>query len=144
MDAGTWVNPALKQYSKPIAFEGLAKIASDTNSIYLGQGFPDWDTPRFVRMAMIEATQAEENQYVRVAGHPKLCEEIAKQYSPLLHHNINPMTEINVAGGATSVMANILGSFIKPGDGELICFSPAYLGYTPMFHYFGSQIKWCE
>ena len=32
-------------------------------------------------MAMIEAVQREENQYIRVAGHPKLCNEISEKYT---------------------------------------------------------------
>lgn len=60
----------------------------------MAQGFPDWDTPKFVLDYMNEATKANENQYIRVAGHPNLVNEIARTYSPKLKHQIDPLTEV--------------------------------------------------
>ena len=64
-------------------FEVLGNLAKVHHANDLSQGFPDWDTPRFIQQAMIDAVQNEENQYVRPQGHPALCEQIASHYSLL-------------------------------------------------------------
>jgi len=44
---------------------------------------------------MAEAIEKNENQYIRVAGHPNLVKEIARTYGPKLNREIDPLTEVN-------------------------------------------------
>lgn len=48
-------------------------------AVNLGQGFPDWASPSFVKDAMKNAVDAEQNQYCRSAGHPPLVQTLAKR-----------------------------------------------------------------
>lgn len=138
-----YIQPAVKRFSKPVAFEELFGISQKANSIYFAQGFPDWDTPRFVRMAMIEAVQQEENQYIRPAGHPELCREIAEKYSKIYNREINAMSQILVSNGATAILTNAMGPLMSPGEHEIVCFAPAFLGYIPLFHIMGAKnVRW--
>jgi len=63
----------------------------------LAQGFPDWETPEFVREYMTQAINKNENQYIRVAGHPNLVKEIAKTYGPKFNRTLDPLTEVKKA-----------------------------------------------
>lgn len=63
----------------------------------LAQGFPDWETPKFVRTYLSEAIEKNENQYIRVAGHPNLVKEIARTYGPKLGRELDPLTEVKYA-----------------------------------------------
>ena len=60
----------------------------------MAQGYPDWQPPSFVKDSLQEAAQADENQYTRVGGHPKLVKAIAEEYSPKLGRSIDPMEEV--------------------------------------------------
>ena len=60
----------------------------------MAQGFPDWETPKFVTEYLTEGVKNGENQYIRVAGHPNLVTQIAKTYGPKLNREIDPLTEV--------------------------------------------------
>ncbi len=62
----------------------------------LAQGFPDWETPKFVLDYLSEAINKNENQYIRVAGHPNLVKEIARTYGPQLNRELDPLTEVYI------------------------------------------------
>ncbi len=49
----------------------------------LGQGFPDFPAPAFIKEAAQQALARDFNQYSRGAGHPRLVNAIARVYSPL-------------------------------------------------------------
>ena len=44
-----------------MAFEVLGEASRKVGAFDMAQGFPDWDTPRFIQQAMIDAVQNEEN-----------------------------------------------------------------------------------
>lgn len=54
-------------------------LARSTGAVNLGQGFPDWATPAFVKEALARATAENHNQYARSAGHPPLVQALAKR-----------------------------------------------------------------
>jgi aspartate/methionine/tyrosine aminotransferase len=43
-------------------------MAKELGAINLGQGFPDWPAPEFVKDAMVAAIRGDHNQYTRSAG----------------------------------------------------------------------------
>ena len=61
----------------------------------MGQGAPDWETPKFLTSALGSATLQNENQYLRCGGHPELVEVIAEQYGPKFDRKIDPLTEVS-------------------------------------------------
>jgi aspartate/methionine/tyrosine aminotransferase len=90
-----------------------------------GQGFPDWETPQFVKNAMDRAVAENHNQYCRSAGEPSLVGALAKHYSPLMGREIDAMTEVTTSVGATEALFAIMQSLIDPGDDVLIL-EPAF------------------
>ena len=73
----------------PLPFQ-FSPLAVETGAVNLGQGFPNWASPRFIKDAMIKAVNDNENQYCRSAGHTNLVKAIAKKYAaawvtPLFH-----------------------------------------------------------
>lgn len=66
-------------------------------AVNLGQGFPDWETPAFLKEAMVEAMANNENQYCRSAGHRKLVDAVAARYGALMNRQINPLDEVMIS-----------------------------------------------
>ena len=81
------------------------------NAVNLGQGFPDYPMPEFVKEAAIEAIRDDYNQYSRPAGHARLVQTLAARYTPRFGRDINPYTEIGVVGGATNAIFSALVRF---------------------------------
>ena len=60
----------------------------------LGQGFPDWESPAFLKEAGKRAVDEDHNQYTRSAGHPALVQELSKWYSRVLQRDVDAMSEV--------------------------------------------------
>ena len=106
----------------------------------MAQGFPDWETPLFVKEALNNATKANENQYIRCGGHLSLVNAIATEYSEKFNREINALTEVTVANGATGILANAYCSFVEPGD-EVIVFEPGFEFHWVDALIFGAKIS---
>ncbi|OMJ75991.1 hypothetical protein SteCoe_24753 [Stentor coeruleus] len=105
-------------------------LALKHQAINLGQGFPNFACPQFVKDALTEAVNNNENQYSRPAGFPMLVEEIAKIYSVKHNRKIDPMTEVAVCYGASEALFNVSMALINPGD-EVIVIDPSFDIYIP-------------
>ena len=73
-------------FDKPTVFATFSQLSAQHNAVNMGQGFPNFPSPRFVKEALCEATMDEYTQYTRSQGHPALVQEIARQYSPRIGH----------------------------------------------------------
>lgn len=69
----------LEGFGAPTVWEEFTPLARSTGAINLGQGFPDWASPRFVKDAIIRSVEENNNQYCRSAGHPPLVQALAKR-----------------------------------------------------------------
>lgn len=96
-------------------WEEFTPLARATGAINLGQGFPDWASPRFVKDAIIRAVEENHNQYCRSAGQPALVQALAKRYSAQLGRPINWETEVTIGVGSTETLFSIMQSFLNPG-----------------------------
>jgi len=105
-------------------FATWSRLAVEHNAINLGQGFPDFEAPDFVKEAAIQAIRDGDNQYSRSAGHPKLVEAIADTFEI----PIDPMDEVTVTCGSTETIAAAILGLINPGD-EVIVIEPFYDSY---------------
>jgi len=98
--------------------------------VNLGQGFPDFDPPPFVREAARQAIEADCHQYTRPAGHPALVELLASRYSAHLERELDPMKEVAVTVGCSQALYIAMQCLVRPGD-EVVLFEPffdLYLG----------------
>jgi len=109
-------------------FAEFTALANAVGAVNLGQGFPNFAAPDFVKEAAIAAIAADLNQYARSAGHPRLVQALAHAYSPLFERTLDPMTEIVVTVGATEGIFASIQALVDPGD-EVILIEPFYDSY---------------
>jgi aspartate/methionine/tyrosine aminotransferase len=110
-------------------FTEMTALAQDLGAINLGQGFPDWDGPDFIKQAAAESLAAGgADQYPAMAGIRPLRQAIAARYGPLIGRPIDPDTEVTVTSGCTEALAASLLGLLDRGD-EVVMISPFYDSY---------------
>jgi aspartate/methionine/tyrosine aminotransferase len=109
-------------------FAEMSRLAVQHRAVNLGQGFPDFAGPDFVKEAAKRAIDADLNQYAVSHGHPRLRKAIATEFSGRYNLDIDPDAHVTVASGATEVIFDAIQAFIGPGD-ELVAFEPFYDSY---------------
>ena len=109
-------------------FAEFTALANQVGAVNLGQGFPNFAAPDFVKEAARQAIAADLNQYARGAGHPRLVNALAQIYGPLLNRSLDPLREIVVTVGATEGIFATLQALVDPGD-EVILIEPFYDSY---------------
>jgi N-succinyldiaminopimelate aminotransferase len=110
-------------------FAEMSALAVRTNSVNLGQGFPDTDGPRSLLDAAVEAIRTGHNQYPPGPGVPELRQAIALHQQRHYGLSFDPDTEVLVTAGATEAIAASLLALAAPGD-EVVVFEPYYDSYT--------------
>ncbi|MEZ4520110.1 MAG: methionine aminotransferase [Thermomicrobiales bacterium] len=121
-------------------FTEMSVLAVEHEAINLGQGFPDFGGPDFVKNAAVEAIQSDLNQYAPSHGLARLREAIAADWSEQHNVDVDPDAEITVTSGATEALLSALLAFVDPGD-EVIFFEPFYDSYVPQTVFAGGIPK---
>lgn len=111
-------------------FAEMSRLALEHGAINLGQGFPDFEAPAFVKDAAVRAIAAGHNQYAASPGLPRLRREIAANWQRRFGVAVDPDTEVTVAAGATEGLFDATMALLDPGD-EAIVFEPFYDAYAP-------------
>jgi aspartate/methionine/tyrosine aminotransferase len=111
-------------------FTEMSRLAAEHKAVNLGQGFPDFPGPDFVKEAAIQAIRADLNQYAVSHGTPRLRRAIAETWSRSYGRAIDPEPEVSVASGATELLLDATLGLVNPGD-EVIVFEPFYDSYLP-------------
>jgi aspartate/methionine/tyrosine aminotransferase len=109
-------------------FAEFTALANATGAVNLGQGFPNFSAPDFVKEAARAAIAGDFNQYARSAGHPRLVQALAQVYGAHFGRALDPMTEIVVTVGATEGIFATVQALVDPGD-EVILLEPFYDSY---------------
>jgi kynurenine--oxoglutarate transaminase/cysteine-S-conjugate beta-lyase/glutamine--phenylpyruvate transaminase len=84
----------LRGYDFVNVWQEFSGLANAHKAVNLGQGFPDWAAPAFVKNLCQKAISDNHNQYCRAPGEIGLVKSLAKAYEPLLGRPINPESEI--------------------------------------------------
>jgi aminotransferase len=108
----------------------MTRISDSLGGYNLSQGFPDFDSPKEIKEAAINAILNNFNQYPVTFGEPELREAISRKADWYNNIKCNPETDITVTCGATEAMIATLKALINPGD-EIIIFEPFYENYGP-------------
>jgi N-succinyldiaminopimelate aminotransferase len=111
-------------------FAEMTALALRHDAINLGQGFPDFDGPTFVRDAAVAAMEAGHNQYAPMPGVPELRQAIGEHQRRFYGLEHDPASEITVHAGATGALCATLQALLDPGD-EVVLFEPFYDAYRP-------------
>jgi kynurenine--oxoglutarate transaminase/cysteine-S-conjugate beta-lyase/glutamine--phenylpyruvate transaminase len=114
----------------------FSPLANKYGAINLGQGFPDWDPPKFVQEAMVHAVDPafgrHANQYARSMAHMPLAKVLAAEYSEKWNIDIDPGTQIATGVGCTNVLYCALQGLLNPGDEAVLL--------EPFFDVYSSQV----
>lgn len=111
-------------------FTEMSRLAVQHGAVNLGQGFPDFAGPEFVKEAAKAAIDADLNQYAPGHGTPRLRKAIAATWARDYGREIDPDAGITVTSGATETIFDAVQAFLGPGD-EVIAFEPFYDSYLP-------------
>ncbi|CAM8933740.1 unnamed protein product [Rhodiola kirilowii] len=125
---------------KTTIFTQMSMLAIKHGAINLGQGFPNFDGPEFVKEAAIESIRDGKNQYARSYGVPDLNSAIAARFKKDSGLVVDPEREVTVTSGCTEAIASSVLGLINPGD-EVILFAPFYDSYEATLSMAGAKIK---
>ena len=111
-------------------FTTMSSLANEVGAINLSQGFPDFDAPKALRVAIGKYAMDGHNQYAPMAGLLRLREAVAGHVKRYRDIDVNPETEVTIVPGATEGIFCCVQAVVNPGD-EVILFDPAYDSYEP-------------
>ena len=111
-------------------FTEISRLAAAHGAVNLGQGFPDFPGPDFLKEAAARHIREDRNQYAQSHGVPRLRTAIAERWARSYGRRVDPETEVTIASGATELLCDAMLAFVNPGD-EVVIFEPFYDSYVP-------------
>lgn len=113
---------------KDSIFGVISRLAREHDAVNLGQGYPDFDGPGWIKDIAHKKMQEGHNQYAAFAGTQNLRQEISNYYKKYYQLNYNLDSEITVTVGATEAIYVVINALINPGD-EVVVLEPFYDSY---------------
>jgi aspartate aminotransferase len=122
---------AISDKAKKMGREGI-----DVISLSIGE--PDFDTPKHITDACIDALKRGETHYAPSNGIPELLSAIS---SKINRDNRFPCTpqQVIVACGAKDAIYEAMEAVLNPGD-ETILLTPAWVSYEPCVQIAGGKV----
>ncbi len=127
---------------QPTIFTAMTNLANRYQAINLGQGFPDFDPPQFIRDAATAALNGPFNQYAPCSGQLPLRQAIAARMKNRYALSYDPQSEVLVTVGATEALSATMMGLLDPDD-EVILFDPCFDSYRPVIEFAGGQARSC-
>lgn len=124
---GNATNSRLAPFGQTI-FTSISLLAAKHGAVNLGQGFPDFDGPEFVKEAAIAAIRAGHGQYARMFGIAPLNAAVAARFLKTTAIAVDPESDVTVTSGCTEAIAATMLGLLEPGD-EVILIEPFYDSY---------------
>lgn len=120
-------------------FAEISRRALAAQAVNLGQGFPDFEGPDFVKDAAERALRDHPNQYAPMGGLPVLARAIADRWREDARATVDPASEVTVTAGCTEAIAAAILGLINPGD-KVIVFEPFYDSYVACLAMAGAEM----
>jgi len=120
----------------PTIFSEMSALAVRTQSVNLGQGFPDVDGPPAVIARAVAALEGGQNQYAPGPGIPVLRQAVARHQLRNYGLELDPDSQVVVTTGCTEGIAAALLGLVDPGD-EVVVLEPYYDSYVAMIQMAG-------
>jgi len=114
---------------KDSIFGVISKLAREHNAVNLGQGFPDFDGPDWIKEVAYQKMKDGHNQYAPFMGTQSLRQEVSLYYKKFYGLGYDPEKEITITVGATEAIYLVITALINPGD-EVIVLEPFYDSYV--------------
>jgi len=111
-------------------FAEMTALARRHDAVNLGQGFPSFDGPGFVKQAAADAMRAGHNQYAPMPGVQALQQAVADHQRRFYGLDYDPAGEVTIHAGATEGLHATLAALLDPGD-EALVLEPFYDSYLP-------------
>jgi len=121
-------------------FTTITTLARECGAIDLGQGYPNFDGPEWVKAAAADAMARGENQYPPGIGIPRLRQAIADSTREEWGLSYDADSEVTVYSGATEANFASIQALVDPGD-EVLTFAPTYDSYAPSVMAAGGTLK---
>ena len=122
---------AISDKAKKMQREGI-----DVISLSIGE--PDFDTPRHIKDACIDALNRGETHYAPSNGIPELLSAISEKINRDNHVPCTPQ-QVIVACGAKDAIYEAMEAVLNPGD-ETILLTPAWVSYGPCVQIAGGTV----
>ncbi len=109
-------------------FTEVSARALELNAVNLGQGFPDFEGPEFVKAAAKAGIDSQSNQYPPSMGLPVLREAVAARFEEQTGRAVDPDRHVTITSGCTEALAASFLGLVEPGD-RVILLQPWYDAY---------------
>jgi methionine transaminase len=119
-------------------FAVMSQLAAEHKAINLGQGFPDFDAPGFLREALARHMNGGRNQYAPMTGLPRLRQAIAAKVAACYGRGVDADSEITVTSGGSEAITDAILATVRAGE-EVIVLDPAYDLYQPAIELCGGR-----
>ena len=106
----------------------MTRVANTHNAVNLSQGYPDFDPPAELRVALEEAARQGPHQYAVTWGAPGFRQALAEKLTRHMGLPIDADQHLVVTCGSTEAMMAALMTACNPDD-KVIIFSPFYENY---------------
>lgn len=117
-------------------FSNQVKEYEDGVDLTLGQS--GFDTPIYIREAMIEAVKQNKLRYTHNQGLLELRTAISDYNEKRFGVHFDPETEVVVTNGGSEAIDSILRSILNEGD-EVIIPCPGYMAYESIVNFLGAK-----
>jgi aminotransferase len=108
---------------------GTTRLANEFGAINLSQGFPDFDPPEQLLVALEHAARGPHHQYAVTWGAPRFRHALAAKIRRFSGLEIDPDQHLVVTCGSTEAMMVAMMTACNPGD-KVVVFSPFYENYA--------------
>ena len=117
--------PRMREHATSV-FAQMSDLARRTESINLGQGFPDTDGPaEIAEIARACIADGHGNQYPPATGIPELRQAISAHAMRFYSLSVDPLSDVVVTTGASEAIQSALLALIDYND-EVIMFEPRF------------------
>jgi N-succinyldiaminopimelate aminotransferase len=120
-------------------FTEINDFAAQFDTVNLGQGKPDFDTPAPIISAMVDAAQSgSANQYAPGYGILPLRQQIARHAADQYGLPVDPDAGVVVTAGASEGVFTAIMAVVNPSD-EVILLEPYFDIYLPAIEWAGGK-----
>lgn len=115
-----------------IEISGIRKIfeAAGPDSINLGLGQPDFDTPQHIKDAAVKAIKEGKTGYTTNNGIPELRAAISKKFRNENGIKYHP-DQMIITAGASEALHIVMQALLNPGD-RVLCPDPGFVSYASL------------
>lgn len=121
-------------------FSEMSRLALEHKAVNLSQGFPDFETPDWIKEAAREAISRGINQYAISNGSARLRKAVSVKSERTMGIHWDENREVTVTNGCTEAIFDVMQAMVNPGD-EVIVFEPYYDSYVPSIEIAGGTVR---